>query len=204
MTWLERGILLVLVALSITCLPVEAREERTGAYFGLSWGQSKFDTSTNTIDPSNCGGGIPCGIDESSTMWKLFGGFRCVDWIAFEADLRTFGDAEGTMTDRTFTIEGRALDFYLRGIAPVGPVDLFIKLGLSFVDGEYSQVCADNCQSGKVDFAQSGFSGGLGIMGNIGGVGLRLEWEPYNISSFSRVDVFSIGVQYRFGPLALP
>jgi len=37
------------------------------------------------------------------------------------------------------------------------------------------------------------------LIGNIGKVGLRLEWEAYNNTSFSRTDVFSIGIQYRFG-----
>lgn len=199
MNWIKRGCLLVLVALSVAMLPVEAREERSGAFFGLSWGQSNFKTSSNTIEPSDCGGGIPCGISESSDMWKLFGGYRFGDWVAMEGTLRTFGEAEGTMAGRTFEIEGNALDLHLRGMAPVGPVDFFLKLGMSFVDGEYSQTCTVGCTSGKVDLGQTGFSGGLGIMGNIGNVGLRLEWEPYNMASFSRTDVFSLGIQYRFG-----
>ena len=199
MMQIKREYVLVFLVLLAAVLPAEAREEREGAFVGVSWGQTNYETSSNSIDPSNCGGGIPCNISESSDMWKVFGGYRFSDWFAFEGDLRTFGTAEGSSTDQTFEIEGRALDFYLRGGVPIGPVDLFLKLGMGWVDGEYSQTCSGGCTSGKVDFGQSSLSGGLGIMGNIGNVGLRLEWEAYNNTSFSRADVFSIGIQYRFG-----
>ena len=199
MMQIKRGSSLVFMMLLVAILPVEAREERTGAFVGLSWGQTNFETSSSTIDPSDCGAGIPCNISESSDMWKVFGGYRFNDWIAVESDLRSFGEAKGNLTDRTFEIEGRAWDFYLRGGVPIGPVDLFAKLGFAWVDGEYSQVCSSGCVSGTVDFNKTTWAGGLGIMGNIGKIGLRLEWEPYNNSGFSRTDVFSIGIQYRFG-----
>ena len=196
---IRRGSVLIIVVLLVAILPAEARDERSGAFVGLSWGQSNFETSSNSIDPLNCGAGIPCNISESSDMWKLFGGYRFNDWFAVESDLRTFGTAKGSMTDRTFEIEARSWDFYLRGGVPIGPVDLFAKLGFAWVDGEYSQVCSGGCVSGKVDFSGTTWAGGLGLMVNIGNVGLRLEWEPYNNSNFSRTDVFSLGVQYRFG-----
>ena len=196
---IKRGSILTFVVLLVAMLPVEARDERTGSFVGLSWGQTNYETSSNSIAPSNCGGGIPCNLSESSDMWKVFGGYRANDWFACEGALRSFGEAKGSLADRTFTLDGNALDLYLRGGAPVGPVDLFVKLGVSWIDGEYSQVCTAGCVSGKADFGRSSLSGGLGIIGNIGKVGLRLEWEAYNNTSFSRTDVFSIGIQYRFG-----
>jgi len=180
-------------------LPAQAQEERKGPFVGLSWGQTTMETDQNNIDPSDCGGGIPCNIRETEDMWKIYAGHRFNNWFAIETGFRTFGEAQNTLPDGTFTIDARSWDNYLRGQVALGPIDLFGKLGFSWVDGEYAQVCTTGCVSGRVRFNGATWAGGLGIMGNIGKVGLRLEWEPFQVDRFSRWDVVSVGIQYRFG-----
>lgn len=196
---MNRVCLILSIVVLAALLPAQAQDDREGGYLGLSWGQTYVETDQNSINPGDCGGGVPCNIDESSDMWKVYGGFRFNNWVAVETDFRTFGDIAGPLQNGSFAIDAWSWDNYLVGQVALGPVDLFGKLGFAWVDAEYSQVCTTGCVSGRVAFRGATWAGGLGIQGNIGKVGLRLEWEPFQVSAFSRWDVVSVGIQYRFG-----
>ena len=192
--------LVAAVALIGLCTaPALADADRRGAFVGIAYGNSKAETRSST-DSSSCSP-VPCNFSEDDDTWKVYGGYRFSKWAAFEAAWQDFGEFDGVdpntnpATTIEFAAEGLAL--WIRGNVPLGPVDLFGKLGGLWWDSDWRVTGP----AGQVRGSTRGLIGGLGlgVMVNLGGFGIRLEGESYNTSELSRFDSYTLGVQWRFG-----
>lgn len=153
-----------------------------GFYVGGGFGQ--FNVKVNS--PSNVFSTIG-NFDDSDTAWTLFTGYRFNQFFSVEAAYVDFGSPE----DR-FTATGSSGDYSveLNGFAPsvvatypIGPVEIFAKLGYLFYD---LNVRADLDNLGGNVF-RSDDSGEDVVIG--GGVGMTFV-ERLNVrAEYQKVDV---------------
>lgn len=149
-----------------------------GPYIGASIGQASFKDDFEDIN-----------FDEDDTGWKVFGGAR---WgmLGFEGGYVDFGNPAAAGG----TIEANASGFDLFGmlILPLGPVDVFGKVGGIWWETE-SSVGGLRADDDGADLAW-GF--GLGL--RLGSVQVRAEYERFEIGDLDELSMISIGAAWIF------
>jgi hypothetical protein len=153
-----------------------------GIYLGASLGQANIDI--DSINRSNI------GIDGDDTGFKFIAGLRPLDWFAVEASYVNFGEIEqGPLATETDGISAFGVFF-----VPVGPVDLFAKGGLISFD---TNVDIDGIgtisQEDGTDLAY-----GVGVQFRLLSLGIRAEYEKFDIDDVDDANMLSIGVTYTF------
>src|SRR4051812_43795624 len=111
----------------------QAEENPSGFYLGAGVGQ--FNVKIDDIDQTD---DAIERLDDDDRSWKAFAGYRFNPYIALEAAYIDFGtpnsrsDASGSSGDFRVNISGFAP--YVIGTIPVGPVELYGKIGYYFYD----------------------------------------------------------------------
>jgi hypothetical protein len=151
-----------------------------GIYLGASLGQANID-----IDAVNA---VP--IDGDDTGFKFIAGLRPLDWFGVEASYVNFGEVEqGILATETDGISAFGVFF-----APVGPVDFFVKGGLVSFD---TSIDIDGrgtiYQEDGTDLAY-----GVGVQFRLLSLGIRAEYEKFDIDDVDDANMLSIGVTYTF------
>lgn len=147
----------------------------SGIYFGGSFGNASVG-----FNPSN-----DVDVKDDDVGYKLFGGIKFT-LLAVEAGYVDFGQVE----ESGFT--GDLSGFNAFGVLSMGlgPVNVFGKVG-GFVwesDFEYAQDRYEN----------DGFDPVVGVGAGLtfGNIGVRAEYEYYDIDEFDEVSMFSLGATY--------
>jgi len=156
-----------------------------GLYLGGGVGTAavKEDTSAGTLDADNAG-------------YKAFVGYRfdqvpIVD-LAVEGGYANFGEPSQT-------VGGQELKLKLHGayaagllIFPIGPVDLYGKGGAYNWKSELSVGGSTSSRSGTDPFY------GVGAGFYVWKIGIRAEYERYQVKDVDRVEMFSINALFQF------
>lgn len=199
--------LLPAVLLSVSLGRVAPAAEDTGAYLGLSVGQSKTEDF--------CEGAATC--DDTDTAWKVLGGYRLNANFAVEGVYQDLGGAvaSGTVSDPDISFTGTldsdawALSVDAVGILPLGDkFNLFGKVGMAYtsVDATLrgSGTAFGQPFSGSFSHKDSdvGLKLGVGVAFEvIDKLSVRFEWERFNDAGGdyeADIDLISLGVTYRF------
>ena len=155
-----------------------------GLYLGAGIGEA------NVQDESLSG-----KFDANGTAYKAFAGYRfdkipLVD-LAAEAGYVNFGKPSQT-------IGGQSVDFKLHGgylaglvILPLGPLDFYGKGGALSWKSE-SNIGGGNNRSGTDPFY------GVGAGFYLWKIGIRAEYERYQIKDVDRVQMFSVSALFQF------
>ena len=160
------------------------------AHAGLYVGASIGDTSVKQED-----GGTE--FDGSDTSYKAFGGFTFVKFVGLEASYYDFGTLEdeiapGTDVEVDFSGYGLAVV----GILPLGGhFDLFGKAGVVVWDTStsISGITGDEEDDGNDLVYGAGFRFKFAKL-----IGIRLEYERFDIEAADSVDMASAGIEFRF------
>ena len=193
----EKHELLAAIAAAALTMPALALAQDAGGYFGLSTGASKAKQWCDSGDlPA---GATLASCDRRDRGWKMFAGYRMYRVLAFEASFIDFGSRSlrATSGAESTTVTARATAFSAAavGIIPLGPFELFGKAGIARV----------KAQSDDVSLSGAAFR--LGRNDNEAHVGLGLnyrfssEWDvraELERIRDSRIDFFSLGIQYRY------
>ncbi len=187
---------------ALVLIPFGAQARDTGFYLGGSVGQSQVEVVGDTTIPE-----IPeFSFDENDTAWKIFGGYN---WnlpvlnVAVEGGYVNFGKPSQTFVIDSIPVN---LDIEPTGLnawgivgIDVGPVDLFGKLGLVFWDADFTASVPSIPGASDTD-SDDGNDIAYGIGGrlNLGKLGLRLEYEIYDIEDSEDVSMWSLGAEWRF------
>jgi Outer membrane protein beta-barrel domain len=152
-----------------------------GIYLGASLGQANIDINAVNVRTQ---------IDGDDTGFKFLAGLRPLDWFAVEASYVNFGEVEqGILATETDGISAFGVFF-----APVGPVDLFAKAGLISFD---TNIDVDGLgtvyQEDGTDLAY-----GVGVQLRLLSLGIRAEYERFDIDDTDDANMLSIGVTYTF------
>jgi len=166
----------LVAALALTSLPAVAADN--GIYLGGSVGLSGQDI--DDID-----------YDANATGYKLIAGWRFLDWLAVEGNYIDFGSADDTVFGDKVETEADGVSLSAVGFLPVGPVDLFARVGA--IDWS-SEISPD--QFGK-DSDGTDLTYGVGAQFRVWSLSIRAEYEIFDIDD-SDLDMISLGVTWTF------
>lgn len=164
-----------------------AYPQEGAGYAGGALGQAKFtqwcDTGGSAIQLTQC--------DDSTSAWKVFGGYRFNPFVGAEAVFIEWGKV--TASTATASVSAKQRSFGVAGVAslPVGQAfALQAKLGLLSTEqttqGPTSSVNRSETEAHYGIGARYAFAGGWSA---------RAEWEK---ADKLEAQLFSIGAEYRF------
>ncbi len=162
--------------LAAVAMPPASAE--TGFYLGGSLGNATFDGTAP---------GTNVSIDDDDVAYKLYGGFRVLSLLAIEGGYVNFGEMDGAAG----SVELDGWDIFGVANLPVGPVNLFAKLGGIAWESDFSGLVSSADES-DFDLAY-----GVGAAFRLGMFGVRAEYEVFETGN-DNTEMFSIGAEYNF------
>ena len=193
------GAVLSLTLLSSLAFAETTQNNPDGPYVGVGWGRLNL----NIRSLSDVGTATTDIVKSDNDAWKGFVGYRFNPYIAVEAAYIDFGrsgdrfNATGSNGNYNVNISGFAP--YLVGSIPLGPVEVFAKVGSYFYDSKV-KVNFDNLDS-SLDSTHSRndfiYGGGLGYT-FLDHVTLRAEYETLELKNAKNSDAFWLSAAWRF------
>ena len=177
--------LLALAALSLGLAAGSVHAADNGIYLGGSIGQGgvQLDDAIEGFD-----------YDANSTAYKLIIGWRFLDWLAVEGDYVDLGSGDDTLDGDRFESDVSGVMASVVGFLPVGPVDLFARVGAIAWDAELTGPTPEF--SGSDDGTDLTY--GIGAQFRVWSLSLRAEYERFEIEDADTVDLISVGVTWTF------
>lgn len=190
--------------LTLILIPYGAEARDTGFYIGGSVGQSAVEVLGDEEIPE-----IPdLNFDENDTAWKIFGGYNWKltalnlgvegGYVNFGSPNQTF-DVDiggGQIVPVNLAIEPTAINLWGTAGFDLGLLDIYGKLGMVFWDVDFVASAAGDSESIGDDGNDIGY--GIGGRLNFGNLGIRLEYEIYDIEDSDDVSMWSLGAEWRF------
>jgi len=163
-------------------------EPPVGLYVGGAITQSKVDSGNFSSDDFD-------DIDDKDHGWKATLGYRFNRNLGVEGSFIYFGEstAQSASMGGPFLAESRALTAYALGFVPLGPVDVFGKIGLGRVDAQ------GNVGSLEYDERQNKIAYGIGAQMRLNRFAVRAEYEKFDTDVIGDLDMISLGLTYTFG-----
>jgi OOP family OmpA-OmpF porin len=190
---------LSLGALATTANAADVDDNPSGPYVGLGWGQ--FNLEIDRLD--DVGAAVDSVADSDDNIWKAYGGWRFNPYIAVELAYIDFGNPgdrfEGTGSDGNYRLDISGFAPYVIGTIPIGPVELFGKVGYYFYDID-ARVDFDS-PGPDIDSSasESDFLYGLGLgVTVLEHLNLRAEYEIVDIESAGNSHAFWLSANWRF------
>ena len=182
MTRASHATLAALLLASAAISPVNAAD---GFYIGGGVGSTSVEESVN--------GGT---LDADDTAWKGFIGWRfdvipLID-LAVEGAYTEFGKPSQNVggQEARLKLSGPSLAGLL--IFPLGPIDLFGKAGWLWWDSERTIGGVSSERTGSDSFW------GAGIGFRIWKIGVRAEYERFQINDVDRMELWSLSALFQF------
>jgi hypothetical protein len=175
---MRKGTLPSLIAvLSLASLPVFAADN--GIYLGGSVGVSGI--SENDIN-----------YNANATGFKVIAGWRFIDWLSIEGNYVDFGSGSDTAGGEKIKTDGNGLSVSALGFLPLGPVDLFARVGVFDWSAHLSSESIGKFGDNGTDITY-----GAGAQFRIWSMSLRGEYERFDLGG-TDVDLFSVGFTWTF------
>jgi opacity protein-like surface antigen len=135
----------------------------------------------------------------SNTSWKVYAGLRPIGFpIGLDVDYMDLGSAAAGTFKGIAHADAKAFAAYVVGYAPipVPNIDLYAKGGLARwqFDGNYTSPGLFAVSDNGTDFAW-GVGGQVHFLENFA---VRIEYEHFNVREADDVQVYTLGVSYRF------
>lgn len=145
-------------------------------------------------------------FEGDDTGYKFIFGYRIIDWVAVEMNYARYGEAEDELFGFTFQNEFTALSVSALGMLPLGDFDLFARLGIANVEGDFRVVNLPGTVDSD-DNVEPMFGGGAQYRPTPN-LAIRAEWELIQLGfdddddderdGDDWVDMISLGVTYKF------
>jgi hypothetical protein len=179
---------LILVALAI---PAWA-DEGKGFYAGAGVGQ--FNVQADDIDDI---GPIVSEFDSESTSFKIYGGWRLSRYLGFEVAYIDFGSLDDDLGGSSVDADFSGVAPYVTGTLPLGPVELFAKLGYLFYNLEVEVAGADiTSESGSDEDLIYGIGAGIVLFDHLQ---TSIEYEIIDVSeTLDDADALWLSAAWRF------
>ena len=177
---------LLLTAAVLACglTAIDARAD-SGLYLGGGIGQATIRDSTSAGE-----------FDADNAAYKAFVGYRLgalpfMD-LAAEGGYVNFGKPSQTLGGQNAEVKVHGPYAAALLIFPIGPIDLYGKLGIINAKTESHLGATSSSRSGTDAFY------GAGVGFRIWKIGMRAEYERYQIRDVDRVQMFSISALFQF------
>ncbi len=188
------------VAIAVSSMSAQAvTTNPTGPYVGAGVGQ--FNLKLNHLDDVDDAVGTIADSDDNA--WKVFGGYRFNPYLGVELSYIDFGrpndrfSANGT--DGNYRVSMSGFSPALVGRFPLGPVELFGKVGQYYYDVK-TRIDLDapgpsiSSKHSRNDFI---WGGGVSVA-VLDHVELRGEYERIEIENARDSNAFWLGAAWRF------
>jgi hypothetical protein len=181
---------MLLPALVLASVGTVAQAADKGFYLGAGVTQVKLDDIGRDFGTESLGN---FKIDDTS--WKLIAGFRPLDNLAVELNYMDLGSESRNIAGVQFNADAKAYAGYVVGFLPILLVDLYAKAGLVQWEGE-----ARGRGPLDFDFDDDGteFGYGFGVQGRLGSLGVRLEYERFDVDNTDGVELLTLGATWTF------
>jgi opacity protein-like surface antigen len=186
---------------SLACSSAFAQEAENDEGFYIGGGVGQFNVQIDDIDQTD---EAIESLDDDDTAWKAFVGWRMNPYFALELAYIDFGgpsdriDSAGSSGD--FRVELSGFAPYVIGTIPLGPVELFGKIGYLFYDVDAS-VDLDDPTFPDFDSSSSEqdllYGAGIG-MTFFERLNARLEYEKIDSDLIDDADALWFSGQWRF------
>lgn len=188
---MKKTLLATLVVALAIAAPALAQEKQ-GFFIGGTLGSStiKLDDAVPDFEEFD--------FNEDDLGYKIFGGFRFLDFLGVEGGWVDFGNP--TYSDDVLRTQVSLTGWNLLavGYIPVGIFDLYGKLGYFWWDLDVD-VSIDPVEDGdRFSHSDSDVVYGLGAAVWIKQISLRFEFERYDVAELSDVWLYSFGLAYTF------
>lgn len=167
-----------------------------GFYVGGSVGEAK---AKDFCDTGGIAGLVVTTCNDKDTAMKVFAGYQFMRHLAVEASYMKLGDLSADITfaglPGSVAGDGSAFSLAVLGLLPLSEqFSLFGKIGMAKTEVDASGSIGGISVSASDDETELHY--GIGVLFNFTrNWGVRAEWEKLEDS---KVDMISIGVQYRF------
>lgn len=157
----------------------------TGLYLGAGLGQSTIKETTGGAN-----------FDATDAGYKAFVGYRfglipIID-LAVEGGYTDFGKPSQTIGGQNVQIKLHGYDAAALLIFPLGPIDLYGKAGVLSWKADVTPSGTGSSTSGSDPFY------GVGVGFYIWKIGIRAEYERYNIKDTDTVQMYSVSALFQF------
>lgn len=195
----------VIALLSLGSIPAfaygaAAMDNPSGPYVGGGYGRFNYN-ARNLGDVGTAVGRIV--NDSSDNAWKIFAGWRFNPYIALEANYIDFGRPSDKVStggsNGNYRVDLSGFAPYLIGSLPLGPVELFAKVGEYYYDVK-TRIDFDN-PGPDVDSSHSrnDFTYGAGVgVTVLERLHLRAEYETIDIEDAKNSDAVWLSAAWRF------
>ena len=164
----------------------------TGLYVGGSVGQTTVKAS------ENAGAAGTLHFDEDDTSYKLFVGYMVLPFVGFEGGYTNLGNPSKNFSGANAEFEVDAWEAFVVGVLPLGPVDLFAKVGGASINIDSKVRVAGSTVISGSDSDEKG-AYGVGAAFGLGGIKIRAEYTEYDVgSNIDDLYMASVGVTYQF------
>ena len=185
----------VMLSLGTGAAFAQAPENDEGLYLGLGYGT--FNVKVDDIDDTD---EAISSIDDDGNVWRVFAGWRINPYFAFELNYVDFGDTTGAGSSGDYSVELAGFQPAVYGTFPLGPVELFGKVGYYFIDTDLrvdlDDLGGDVFQS---DASEEAWSYGFGIGGTVfDRLNLKLEYEKIDTDLVDDFDAIWASAAWRF------
>jgi OOP family OmpA-OmpF porin len=200
---MKKGFLFLMVILVVAAIPASAIEN--GFYIGGSIGGSSLEVRDidEELGDLRFSDGDTGWFSDGDTGYKLFAGFRFMNFLGVEAgyvDLGEPNDVVAESEDEAVHVQIglKGWDAFAVGFLPIGPVDLFAKVGVVSWDADIVSrlVPTDEVDADSDSGTDAAFGIGVGL--RLGKVTLRAEGEQFDIADADDVYMFSVGATFTF------
>jgi len=179
----------LIIFITMIFIGVAANVRAQDFYVGASIGNTFFGADLSEIEQQ------AGDISENSTGYKFFGGVSFPAIFGIEGGYRNLGTLK--VDQYSFETETTGWDVYGMGrLQVLGLVDLFAKAGWLFWKTDSRLVQASLGETG------SDFAWGLGAGVHLGPIGVRLEYENFNIDNPQDIPItlsmLMLGATYGF------
>lgn len=179
------ALLAAMAVLGLGSLPATAADN--GIYLGASVGQSstEFDDSIAGEDFS---------FDASATGFKAIAGWRFLDWVAVEGNYVDLGTGDDRVAGEKIESDINGVSLSAVGFLPLGPVDVFARVGAINWNADVDVPALDVSASDD----GTDLTYGVGAQFRVWSLGIRAEYEIFDIDGPDNVDLVSLGVTWTF------
>ena len=186
---------LAALAVAAAAPAVHAQDENAGWYLGGGVGQ--FNAQIDDIDDVDA---TVDEWDEDDTAYKLFGGYRLNNFLAFELDYINLGEPSGAVVPG-FNVDASVDGFapYVVATIPLGNwFEVYGRLGYFFYDATLG---IEDEVDGRVTFDEESedLVYGAGIGARIGEkLNLRFEYEKFDLQGVDDADALWLTAAWKF------
>jgi hypothetical protein len=184
---------------SLACSSAFAQGAENDEGFYIGGGVGQFNVKVDDVDDTD---EAIQSLDDEDTAWKAFVGWRMNPYFALELAYIDFGGpsdratAAGSSGDFSVDLSGFAP--YVIGTIPLGPVELFGKVGYYFYDVDASVDLDDGPDFDSTSSEQDllyGFGVGMTFFERLNA---RLEYEKIDSGRIDDADALWFSGQWRF------